>query len=51
MTAPALTRDAVSAAAAYADTWIALRRRTGRVPGVQVAVRLGGELLLSGAAV
>jgi CubicO group peptidase (beta-lactamase class C family) len=34
---PALTRDVVSSALRYADTWLALRRRQLRLPGVQTA--------------
>ena len=49
MTSLPLPRDVVVAAARYADTWIALRAAAQRVPGVQVAVRLGGELVLSSA--
>ncbi|NAZ83301.1 serine hydrolase [Kineococcus sp. R8] len=49
MTTPPLTHDVVAAAARYADTWIALRARGQRVPGVQVAVRLAGDLVLSSA--
>ena len=41
----AIVRDA----ARYADTWVELRARTQRVPGVQVAVAVAGELLLSSA--
>ncbi len=33
-------------AAAYAGTWVDLRRRTLQVPGVQVAVAVRGEVLL-----
>ncbi len=42
-------REVVRAAARYADTWIALRARTQRVPGVQVAVAVTGDVLLSSA--
>jgi CubicO group peptidase (beta-lactamase class C family) len=42
-------REIVREAARYADTWIALRARTQRIPGVQVAVAVAGELLLSSA--
>lgn len=48
-TRPTPHLETVRAAAAYADTWVALRRRTQRIPGVQVAVALGEELLVSGA--
>ena len=41
----ATVRDAVR----YADTWVAVRARTQRIPGVQVAVAVAGELLLSSA--
>jgi len=47
VTSPPLTRDVVAAATRYADSWIAVRSAAQRVPGVQVAVRLGGELVLS----
>jgi len=49
VTSPALTPDAVAAAARYADSWIAVRAAAQRVPGVQVAVRLAGDLVLSSA--
>jgi CubicO group peptidase (beta-lactamase class C family) len=42
-------RDVVREAASYADTWVALRARTQRVPGVQVAVAVAGDVLLSSA--
>ncbi len=42
-------REVVRDAARYADTWVALRARTQRVPGVQVAVAVAGEILLSSA--
>lgn len=38
--------DALRTAAAYAATWVDLRRRTLQVPGVQVAVAVRGEVLL-----
>ncbi|MDQ3382534.1 MAG: beta-lactamase family protein [Actinomycetota bacterium] len=41
--------EVVRAAAAYADSWVRLRQRTQRVPGIQVAVAVKGEVLLSGA--
>ncbi len=41
--------DTVRAAAHYADSWVGLRRRTLQIPGVQVAIALGGEVLLSSA--
>ncbi len=41
--------ETIRSAAAYADSWVALRRRTLQIPGVQLAVALGGELLLSSA--
>lgn len=47
MTAPVLTRDGVTAACSYARDWLEFRRTALRVPGVQAAVRLGGELVLS----
>jgi CubicO group peptidase (beta-lactamase class C family) len=42
-------RDVVREAAGYADTWVELRARTQRVPGVQVAVAVAGDMLLSSA--
>src|SRR5262245_63776383 len=42
-------REVVRETARYADTWVALRGRTQRVPGVQVAVAVAGEVLLSSA--
>ena len=47
--APALTAEAVASAVAYADSWLAFRRRHLRVPGVQTAVWSGGDLVLSSA--
>jgi len=38
--------EVVRHAARYAGTWVALRRRTLRVPGVQLAVAVAGEVLL-----
>ena len=38
--------EVVRRAARYADTWVALRRRTLRVPGVQLAVAVAGEVLV-----
>lgn len=38
--------DAMEHALDYADRWIAYRRWRLRVPGVQLAVRIGGELVL-----
>lgn len=38
--------DAMTHALDYADRWLAYRRWRLRVPGVQVAVRIGGELVL-----
>lgn len=46
MSAPELTPDVVRDAAAYVDTWWASRRRHHRVPGVQGALALGGQVLL-----
>ncbi|GAA2018338.1 beta-lactamase family protein [Nakamurella flavida] len=53
-TAPASTDRAELAAAVkevagLVQEWVDLRRRMLRVPGVQVAVRVDGELLISGA--
>jgi D-alanyl-D-alanine carboxypeptidase len=42
-------RDVVREAAGYADTWVEVRARTQRVPGVQVAVAVAGDVLLSSA--
>jgi CubicO group peptidase (beta-lactamase class C family) len=42
-------REVVREAARYADSWVALRARTQRVPGVQVAVAVAGDVLLSSA--
>jgi CubicO group peptidase (beta-lactamase class C family) len=42
-------REVVREAARYADSWVELRARTQRIPGVQVAVAVAGELLLSSA--
>lgn len=42
-------REIVRGAARYADTWVSLRARTQRIPGVQLAVAVAGELLLSSA--
>jgi D-alanyl-D-alanine carboxypeptidase len=42
-------REVVRDAARYADSWVGLRARTQRIPGVQVAVAVAGELLLSSA--
>ena len=36
-------------AARYADSWVSLRARTQRIPGVQVAVAVAGDVLLSSA--
>lgn len=41
--------EVARAAAEYADSWVALRHRTQRVPGVQLAVAVGGEVVLSSA--
>ena len=45
----ALQPDLVDAAVRYADRWVEYQQRTRRCPGVTVAVRVGGELLLSSA--
>ena len=42
-------REVVRQAARYADNWISLRARTQRIPGVQVAVAVAGDLMLSSA--
>src|SRR5262245_36010634 len=42
-------REVVRETARYADTWVALRARTQRVPGVQVAVAVAGDVLLPSA--
>lgn len=49
MSAPDLTPDVARGAAGYVDTWWAFRRRHHRVPGVQGAVALAGEVLLQAA--
>ena len=41
--------EVVRQAARYADTWVSLRRRTLRVPGVQLAVAVAGEVLVESA--
>lgn len=46
MGTPELSTDLVRSAATYVDTWWAFRRRHHRVPGVQGAIGLRGELLL-----
>ena len=46
MSAPERTPDVARGAVDYVDTWWAFRRRHHRVPGVQGAVALGGEMLL-----
>ena len=40
-------REVVRDAAGYAGTWVALRARRLRIPGVQVAVAVAGEIVLS----
>lgn len=40
---------ALARALEYADRWLAYRRWRLRIPGVQVAVRIGGELVLDAA--
>jgi len=47
VSAPELTTDLVRSACDYVDSWWAFRRRHHRVPGVQGAVGLAGQLLLS----
>lgn len=49
MSAPILTADRLSEAAPYLEQWLTLQTEMRQVPGVQVAVRLGEELLLSAA--
>ncbi len=39
--------DVIADAAAYADRWLAFRQHALRVPGVQAAVLVGSELVLS----
>ncbi|WP_072313557.1 serine hydrolase domain-containing protein [Agrococcus sp. Marseille-P2731] len=41
-----LADDSLTRALDYADRWLAYRRWRLRVPGVQAAVRIGGELVL-----
>lgn len=43
----AATRKAVLALADWIPGWIELRRRMLRVPGVQLSIRVGGELLVN----
>lgn len=45
----AATKKAVQALAGWIPGWIDLRRRMLRVPGVQVSIRVGGELLVNAA--
>lgn len=45
----AATKKAVQALADWIPGWVDLRRRMLRVPGVQVSIRVDGELLLSAA--
>jgi CubicO group peptidase (beta-lactamase class C family) len=40
-------REVVRDVARYADSWVSLRARTQRIPGVQVAVAVAGDVLLS----
>ncbi|HEY8717304.1 serine hydrolase domain-containing protein [Pengzhenrongella sp.] len=47
MTAPTATAAAVADAARYAGQWLEVQQRLTRVPGVQVAVAHGDDLLLS----
>ncbi|MGJ7439554.1 serine hydrolase domain-containing protein [Aquipuribacter sp. MA13-6] len=47
MSAPDLTHDLVRSTTGYVDSWWAFRRRHHRVPGVQGAVGLDGQVLLS----
>lgn len=46
---PTPSPQTISSVTAWYDTWLALRTEVLRVPGVQVAVRSGGELVLSAA--
>lgn len=46
---PSTTAAAVAALAGWLPGWIDLRRRMLRVPGVQVSIRVGTELLFSSA--
>lgn len=41
--------DAITHALDYADRWLTYRRWRLRIPGVQLAVRIGGELMLDAA--
>lgn len=47
--ASAATTKAVQALANWIPGWIDLRRRMLRIPGVQVSIRVGGELLVNAA--
>ena len=44
-----LSRDAVADAARYFDTWIAFRQRYDHIPGVQAAILLDGDIVMSAA--
>ncbi len=44
-----IDEQSVSEAMVYCDTLLAFQRRFLRIPGIQVAVRLGGRLMFSGA--
>ena len=45
-TTPERTAEVAAAAAPYLESWLEHQRRRQRVPGVQAAVRVGGELVL-----
>ena len=46
---PDLSPETLTTVVSWYDRWLAHRTRTLRVPGVQAAVRVDGELVLSGA--
>jgi CubicO group peptidase (beta-lactamase class C family) len=46
---PPLSPDAARAAASYLDSWLEFRQRQLRVPGVQAALAVGGDIVLSAA--
>ncbi len=45
----AATKKAVQALSDWIPSWIDLRRRMLRVPGVQISIRVDGELLVNAA--
>ncbi len=47
MASTPLSPDAARAAVSYLDSWLGYRQRALRVPGVQAALAVGGEIVLS----